>query len=222
MPHNPSIFQVFRWWRQWEDMGAGKTHHNCIFACLLLTHHPCCLRAWNRLHSSKIHKTLIMQKCPNRQRELKYQEFLHPVGKKLNTHPCTTISYALSPWEKKPFCNPWGHCCGWTNEIRCFNLELSLEKVWHCLQQPIWTYSKDLCSLRKTSRIYPCPTIIRFILTRKTYRIHTIDYSRLHVNCLKTVLVTAADTYMAHTWQYQHPPPVEYFLPLSACWSLRS
>ena len=141
MPHNPSMFQVFSWWRQWEDMGAGKTHHTCIFACLLLTHHPCCLRAWNRLHSSKIHKTLIMQKCPNRQRELKYQEFLHPVGKKLNTHPCTTISYALSPWEKKPFCNPWGHCCGWTNEIRCFYLDLSLEKVWHCLQQPIWTYN---------------------------------------------------------------------------------
>ena len=66
-------------------MGAGKTNHTCIFACLSLTHHPCCLRAWNRLHSSKIHKTFIMQKCPNRQRELKYQEVLHPVGKKANT-----------------------------------------------------------------------------------------------------------------------------------------
>ena len=103
MPHSPSMFQVFRSWRQWEEMGAGKTDHTCIFACLSLTHHPCCLRAWNRLHSSKIHKTLIMQKCPNRQRELKYQEFLHPEGKKLNTHPCTTISYALSPWEKNLF-----------------------------------------------------------------------------------------------------------------------
>ena len=69
------------------------------------------------------------------------------------------------PMGKKP----WGHCCGWTNEIRCFYLELSLEKVWHCLQQPIWTYNSlgSVCSLRKTSRIYPCPTIIRFILTRK-------------------------------------------------------
>ena len=55
----------------------------------------------------------------------------------------------------------------------------------------------------------------------KTYRIYTIDYSRLHVNCLKTVLITAADTYMAHIWQYPHPPPQEYFLPLSACWSLK-
>ena len=71
--------------------------------------------------------------------------------------------------KKNPFCNPWGHCCGWTNEIRCFYLDLSLEKVWHCLQQPIWTYNSlgSVCSLRKTSRIYPCPTIIRFILTRK-------------------------------------------------------
>ena len=43
--------------------------------------------------------------------------------------------------KKNPFCNPWGHCCGWTNEIRCFYLDLSLEKVWHCLQQPIWTYN---------------------------------------------------------------------------------
>ena len=30
-------------------------------------------------------KGLIMQKCPSLQQELKYQEFLHPVGKKANT-----------------------------------------------------------------------------------------------------------------------------------------
>ena len=41
-----------------------------------------------------------------------------------------------------------------------------------------------------------------------------MDYSRLHVNCLKTVLVIAADTYMAHIWQYPHPTAPEYFLPL--------
>ena len=82
---SPSMFPVFRSWRQWEEMGAGKTDHTYIFTCLSLNI-PCSLRAWNRLHSSKIHKTLIMQKCPNlNQQELKYQEFLHPVGKKANT-----------------------------------------------------------------------------------------------------------------------------------------
>ena len=105
--------------------------------------------------------------------------------------------------KKNLFCNPWGHCCGWTKEIRCFYLELLLEKVWHCLQQPIWTYNSlgsvltqknfwDL-SLPNNYPIRPHP--------KKTYRIYTIDYSRLHVNCLKTVLITAADTYMAV------PPP---------------
>ena len=55
----------------------------------------------------------------------------------------------------------------------------------------------------------------RFSATeKKTYRVYNMDYSRLHVNCLKTVLVIAADSYMAHIWQYPHPTAPEYFLPL--------
>ena len=149
MPCHPSMFQVFRSWRQWEEMGAGKTHHTYIFACLSLTHHPCSLRAWNRLHSSKIHKTLIMQKCPNLQQELKYQEFLYPVGKKANTslrvslflnsfkmpttlhlyawtHICAPPFSMLFPHgKKKPFCNPWGHCCESNVFILSYHLKRS-------------------------------------------------------------------------------------------------
>ena len=147
-------------------MGAGKTDHTYISVYLSLTHHPwSALRARNRLHSSKIHKTLIMQKCPNLQQELKYQEFLYPVGKKANTslrvslflnsfkmpttlhlyawtHICAPPFSMLFPHgKKKPFCNPWGHCCGWTNEIRCFYLI-----TWKGLALSSATHSKDLYS----------------------------------------------------------------------------
>ena len=64
---SPSMFPVFRSWREWQKMGAGKTHHTkYIFACLSPMHHPCSLRAWNRLHSSKIHKILTLS-LPDKQ-----------------------------------------------------------------------------------------------------------------------------------------------------------
>ena len=40
----------------------------------------------------------------------------------------------------------------------------------------------------------------------KTYRICTLGNSRL--NCLKTIPFKAADTYIAHIWQYPPPPRV--------------
>ena len=48
-----------------------------------------------------------MQKCPNRQRELKYQEFLHPVAKKANTslrEPILIISHFIL---RHQFINPF-------------------------------------------------------------------------------------------------------------------
>ena len=91
---------------------------------------------------------------------------------------------------------------------------LSLEKVWHCLQQlivRICTHvTKRSVLISRTSRIHPCPSS-----PNKTYRICTLGDSRL--NCLKTIPFTAADTYIAHIWQYPPPPlSVSCFHPYAA------
>ena len=162
--------------------------------CLSLTHHPCsALRAWNRLHSSKIHKTLIMQKCPNLdQQELKYQEFLYPVGKKANTSlrvslflnsfkpPSTLHLYAWTHICAPPFSMLFPH--GKKNLfvilegiavgglMKSVVFILSLEKVWHCLQQLIvricTRVTKRSVLLSRTSRIHPCPTLVGLIFTQ--------------------------------------------------------
>ena len=96
---------------------------------------------------------------------------------------------------------------------------LSIEKVWNCLQQPIWTYdSKDLYLITKLLGFILAQHLSDSSSPNKTHRIYTIDYSRL--NCLKTTLFTAADTYIAHIWQYLPPQSLEYFLTLPPCWSL--
>ena len=88
-------------------------------------------------------------------------------------------------------------------------LILSLEKVWHCLQQLI------------VVRICTCVTkrsVLLFLSDssspNNTYGICTLGDSRL--NRLKTIPFTAADTYIAHIWQYPPPTP-EYFLLSPVC-----
>ena len=105
------------------------------------------LQVRNRLCSAKIHKPLIMQKCPNLQRELKYQEFLHPEGKKANTSlresilnsfktPTTLHLYAWTHICAPPFSLFFPH-----GKKKPDVFILSLEKVWHST-----TRSKDLYS----------------------------------------------------------------------------
>ena len=119
--------------------------------------------------------------------------------------------------KKKPFCNPWGHCCGWTNEISCFYLI-----TWKGLVLSSATHSKDLYSRDQGECFSLMQELLEFILAQhlsdstslnKTYRICTLGDSRL--NCLKTIPFTAAYTYIAHIWQY--PPPPKYFLLSPAC-----
>ena len=127
--------------------------------------------------------------------------------------------------KKKPFCNPWGHYCGWTNEIRCFYLI-----TWKGLALSSAPHSKDLYSRDQEECFALVQELLEFILAQhlsdssspnKTNRICTLGDSRL--NCLKTIPFTAADTYIAYRylytqiWQYHPPPPREYFLLSSAC-----
>ena len=76
------------------------------------------------------------------------------------------------------------------------------------------THSKDLYLRDQEECFALMQELLEFILAQhlsdssspnKTYRICTLGDSRL--NCLKTIPFTAADTYIAHIWQYPPPPP---------------
>ena len=98
--------------KRWELSRKNRSHLHFhvpfTYASSLLSSY---VRAWNRLHSSKIHKTLIMQKCPNLQQELKYQEFLYPVGKKANTS--LRVSLFLNSFKPPTTLHlyAWTHIC---------------------------------------------------------------------------------------------------------------
>ena len=96
--------------KRWEQEKQITLTFSCAFHLRIIPA-QLLIRAWNRLHSSKIHKTLIMQKCPNLQQELKYQEFLYPVGKKANTS--LRVSLFLNSFKPPTTLHlyAWTHIC---------------------------------------------------------------------------------------------------------------